>query len=141
MLKLCPLGQEGGPWLCLVGSGLRSVGTGQGGLLSSGLNPQPPRQPFSLHSLPQVPESAHVGKQSGPHCRTALLFRGQRMGTGLSHDLQRMLTTEPCLPVEGCLVVARVDSAPYSTSPLHPIPDYTPTLWSRQTSQPGRGPT
>lgn len=28
--KVFPLGQVGGPWLCLVGSGLRSVGAGQG---------------------------------------------------------------------------------------------------------------
>lgn len=36
----------------------------------------------------------------------------------MSHDLQRRLTTGPCLLVEGCLVVARVDPAPCSTSPF-----------------------
>jgi hypothetical protein len=49
------------------------------------------------------------------------------MGTGLSHDLQKRLTTEPCLPVEGCLVVARVDPAPCSTSPLTPSQTVPPT--------------
>lgn len=92
------------------------------------VSPQPLRQPFSLPSLPHVHESTHIGKQSVPHCRTALLFTGQRMGTGLSHDLQRRLTTEPCLPVEGCLVVAGVDPAPCSTPPFTPSQTVPPTL-------------
>lgn len=41
------------------------------------------------------------------------------MGTGLSHDLQRELTTEPCPSAEGRLVVTRVGPAAGIASP-HP---------------------